>query len=102
MEFVFEVVGEGTIALFKALAKVFIPEKESLGKKGEVAATLVAVAMFISLFVGVILLIGFKGRSKWGVILLAVPILFIATAIFFDRKNDKNEKNDKNDNNKDD
>ena len=91
MEFIFEVVFEGTIAIFYACAKAFVPEKQKLGKKGQFAATLVAVAMFVSLFVGVILLIASKGKSKWGIILLAVPVLFIVTAVGFALKNRKNK-----------
>lgn len=91
MEFVFELVLEGTVAIFYACAKAFVPEKQKFGKKGETAATLVAVAMFISLFVGIGILLFSKGKSIWGYILLAVPVLFITAAVILGLKNGKNK-----------
>ena len=38
MEFVFELVLEGTMALFKVCADIFIPEKQKFGKKAEKGA----------------------------------------------------------------
>lgn len=80
LEFVFEIVGE----LFVSIASVFLPSKaisHRLYRILHFISVVIAVAVLVCAFIGVVMLVDSGGRSVWGYVLISVSVAYIASAV---------------------
>jgi len=75
-----ELFGEG----FVSLCSAFIPNKALSGKSQRIIGIIfliIALALFVGLIVGIVLLIETSGQSFWGWLLISLSLIYIVSGI---------------------
>lgn len=88
MEFIFDVLVEAIIEIFCegfiSLCSAFVPQKVITEKGKKIISCICLVfslLLFISLFIGIAILVETKGQNFWGWLLISLNIIYLFTGI---------------------